>query len=141
MIYMIFLISFGMAQYEAPSNLASPPGQVLDYLTVLESVPHPCDGSDKQKSCERHIIFDKATDSIHILLSDGRNFVSGNMDINAVLKSPETYGGSINSVELKTEFNLAGKKIESVSANFQKDGRLSIKLTTNEENLTKIVDL
>ncbi len=95
--------------------------EVTDYLTLLQSIPFPCDELEGEKKCEKNLIYDKATDQIHVIVSDNRKKENGDLDINEVLRDPSSYGGNLNSINLREEFNNEEHPFKSVQAQFVRD--------------------
>jgi hypothetical protein len=95
--------------------------EVKDYLMLLQSIPYPCEGPQGEKNCEKNLIYDKATDQIHVIVSDNRKKENGDLDINEILRDPSSYGGDLNSINLREEFANEEHPFDSVQAQFVRD--------------------
>ncbi len=120
--------------------------EVKDYLTLLQSIPYPCEGTQGEKNCEKNLIYDKATDQIHVLVSDNRKKEKGDLDINEILRDPSSYGGDLNSINLREEFANEEHPFDSVQAQFVWDEedkknlskqKIKIQVHFNDQTLQK----
>lgn len=113
--------------------------EVSDYLTLLGSMAYKCESSDDKKQCEKNLLFDKATDEIHIFLSDGRDKKSGMMDINEVLRNPSSYGGEKTTLNLADIFDNHVHPFKSVQARFVEENKILINVTYDSKDYEKEV--
>lgn len=129
------------AQGEPESNVVIPPDPAeKEYHTLLASQQYACDKFDEKKMCERNLIYSKKDEKILQLLSDGRNLESGDFDINEIMKDFSQYGGDIQEISLKTHFEDQ-EEYKFVSARYTKENKIFIKVTYNNVNHTKELDI
>lgn len=106
-------------------------------LVLLSSSPYACDQNDQQKLCEKNAVYEKDLGKIHLMLVDGRNGESGELNINELMRAPASYGGAIKTFDLKEIFG-EDKVIETVMTTLTKDNKIKIKIihkTGTEEEI------
>ena len=125
---------------EAEYSITESPDPNPSFTNLLASHKHPCSSGVEDKNCERNLIYEKDTESISQLISDGRDLVSGEMDINEVLRSPASYGGEVKTIELSPLFS-GQQKFDSVIARYTKDQKIYIEVQFNSKKHTKTIDI
>ena len=89
--------------------------------------PKRIEKEESKTECERNLIYEKDTESIIQLVSDGRSLKSGGLDVNQVLRSPASYGGDIKTIKLSSIFS-GQAQFDSVIARYNKDGKLVVEV-------------
>ena len=132
--------AFGQDPNEAGYVITEAPDPNPSYISLLASHKHPCHSSLQEKSFERNLIYEKDTESIFQLISDGRDLNSGEFDVNEVLRSPASYSGEIKTIELSSLFS-GQKTFDSVIAHYTKENKIHIEVRFNNKSHTKTIDI
>ena len=125
--YLLVFQVFAQGPSEAEFVASPEPQPSPSFLTLLDSQAYPCEKEESKTECERNLIYEKDTESIIQLVSDGRSLKSGGLDVNQVLRSPASYGGDIKTIKLSSIFS-GQAQFDSVIARYNKDGKLVVEV-------------